>query len=66
MIKRAEYADAQIPEYWIVNPMNETITILALEGMTYADYGLFHRGEQASSARLEGLGISVDGLFDAQ
>src|SRR5919108_3840668 len=31
VIKRADYAEAGIPEYWIINPAEETITVLALE-----------------------------------
>ena len=31
-VKRADYAEAGIPEYWIVNPDDETITVLQLEG----------------------------------
>src|SRR5262245_48461354 len=30
--KPRDYAEAGIPEYWIVNPLNATITVLALEG----------------------------------
>src|SRR6266566_2076925 len=28
--KRGDYAEAHIPEYWIINPLNETITVLRL------------------------------------
>ena len=28
--KRGDYAEGRIPEYWIVNPLTETITILQL------------------------------------
>src|SRR4051794_36056985 len=31
-IKRAEYAAAGIPEYWIVDPQQNTITVLTLDG----------------------------------
>ena len=30
--KRADYAEARIPEYWIVDPRDKTITVLVLEG----------------------------------
>jgi Uma2 family endonuclease len=29
-VKRADYAEAGIPEYWIVNPLDDTITVLVL------------------------------------
>ncbi len=64
--KPRDYAQAGIPEYWIVNPLTETITILALEGERYARSGVFQRGEQAISKLLAGFGVSVDAVFDAQ
>ncbi len=64
-VKRTDYADAGIPEYWIVNPMNETITLLELQGNTYVEHGVFVRGERASSKLLEGFGVNVSEVFDA-
>jgi Uma2 family endonuclease len=63
--KVVDYAQAQIPEYWIVNPLDDTITVLTLQGDTYATHGLFQRGETATSRLLEGLAVRVDTLFDA-
>ena len=64
-IKRADYAEAQIPEYWIVNPLDETITVLALGGDTYAEHGIFRRGDSAASPLLLGFAVRVDEVFDA-
>ena len=64
--KRADYAEAGIPEYWIVNPEDETITVLTLSGDIYAEHGVFHRGAQATSVLLEGFTATVDGVFDAE
>jgi len=64
--KRGDYAEAGIPEYWIVNPETETITVLRLEDTTYVEYGVFGRGaEAAGSALLPGFTVSVDAVFDA-
>lgn len=65
-VKRKEYAQAGIPEYWIVNPLTATITVLALEGELYAEHGVFHRGEQATSKLLGGFSVSVDEVLDAK
>ena len=65
-VKRAEYAEAGILEYWIVNPENETITILRLEGERYAEHGIFGRGDTASSALLTGFVVHVNAVFDAR
>jgi Uma2 family endonuclease len=63
--KRGDYAEAQVPEYWIVNPQNETITVLRLEGAAYTEYGVFGRGAVATSVLFEGFGVSVAEVFDA-
>ena len=64
--KVADYAEAAIPEYWIVNPLNETISVLVLDGAAYAEHGVFQRGERATSQLLAGFSVSVDETFDAQ
>ena len=64
--KRREYAAAGISEYWIVNPLNETITVLALRDGTYAAHGVFARGQGATSPLLPGLAIAVSTTFDAR
>ena len=63
--KRRDYAEARIPEYWIVNPVDETVTVLVLDGDAYAGHGVFRRGERASSVCLEGFSVSVAEDFDA-
>jgi Uma2 family endonuclease len=63
--KRHDYAEAQIPEYWIVDPQDETITVLRLESGAYVEHGVFKRGTQAISALLAGLTVEVDAVFDA-
>ena len=64
--KRREYAQASIPEYWIVNPQTETITVLRLAGPAYVEHGVFGRGAVATSAGLASFTVSVDGVFDAE
>ena len=64
--KRADYAEGGIPEYWIVDPAAETITVLRLEGAAYAEHGVFGRGALASSALLPSFTVSVDATFDAE
>jgi Uma2 family endonuclease len=64
--KRSDYAEAQVPEYWIVNPQSETITVLCLQGSAYTEHSVFGRGAVVTSSVLEGLRISVEALFDAE
>ena len=63
--KRNEYAMAEIPEYWIVDPKLNTITVLVLDGTTYAEHGVFTLGERATSRLLAGLEVNVTATFDA-
>jgi Uma2 family endonuclease len=63
--KRREYAQAGIPEYWIVDPQAETITVLRLEDATYVEHGVFGRGETATSAHYADLQAPVSDVFDA-
>ena len=65
VVKREEYAEAGIPEYWIVNPLNRTITVLTLEGDTYREHGIFVPGAQATSVLLAGFVIDVRAAFAA-
>jgi Uma2 family endonuclease len=62
--KPIDYAEASIPEYWIVNPLDETIIVLKLDGDTYTEHGTFRRGQSAVSALLEGFVVQVDEVFD--
>ena len=63
--KHRDYAEARIPEYWIVDPRNETVTILALQGAAYVEHGVFRRGALAQSALLDGLTVDISAVFDA-
>ena len=63
--KRSDYAEAGIPEYWIVNPLNDTITVLALEDDQYAEHGLFRPGDCADSPTLPGFRVDVAAVFAA-
>lgn len=64
--KRGDYAEAQVPEYWIVNPQNATVTVLHLTGDTYTEHGVFRRESTATSVLLEGFAVHVDAVFDAE
>ena len=64
MVKRADYAEASVPEYWIVDPEGETVTVLTLGGSAYVEHGVFARGDTATSYLLDGVAVAVDLLFD--
>lgn len=62
-VKRVEYAQAGIAEYWIVDPQAATITVLRLDGERYAVHGVFGKGDTASSVLLPGFAMDVDAVF---
>jgi len=63
--KRGDYAEGGVPEYWIVNPQTETITVLRLRGDAYEEAGIYRRGESAASMLLPDFSIAVAAVFDA-
>jgi len=62
--KREEYSSAGIPEYWIVDPQQSSITILTLKGREYGTHGEYGRGQTAASVFLRGFTISVEEVFN--
>jgi Uma2 family endonuclease len=63
--KREEYASAEIPEYWIVDPALEVITVLALDKNEYRVHGEFKPGDLATSVLLPGFQVEVSEVFTA-
>ena len=61
--KRREYAQTGIPEYWIVDPAQRSITVLTFDGQTYALHGEFEEGADATSVLLDGFNVSVRAVF---
>ncbi len=64
VVKRAEYAAAGIPEYWIVDPEESAITVLRLQNGEYVEHGRFTSG-LAPSALLPGFAVDVAGVWAA-
>lgn len=63
--KRADYADAGVTEYWIIDPREKKILVLSLHRGEYTLRGEFGAGQKAVSALLPGFEVSVDGAFAA-
>jgi len=63
--KRGDYAEAGVPEYWVVNPDSATITVLRLEGKSYVDAGVYSRGHMAASVLAPEFSVAVASVFDA-
>jgi Uma2 family endonuclease len=63
--KRREYALAGIPEYWIIDPSRESITVLALAGEAYDVAGEYGPGHRAVSVHLLHFELDVDTVLRA-
>jgi Uma2 family endonuclease len=63
--KRGDYAEGGVPEYWIVNPQTETVTVLQLRARVYEEAGIYRRGEAARSVLRPEFSIAVADVFDA-
>jgi Uma2 family endonuclease len=61
--KRAEYAGSGIPEYWIVDPVERRITVLALRGSGYVEHCVAADGATATSALLAGFRVDATAVF---
>ena len=61
--KLADYAEARIAEYWIIDHQRQCAIVHRLDRDRYAVHGEFTRGQQATSVLLEGFGIDVAALF---
>ena len=66
--KKAEYALAGIPEYWIADPRDKSLTIFTLDaGATaYREAGRYKDGDVAASVLLDGLTVDVAAVFAAE
>jgi Uma2 family endonuclease len=65
VVKRQDYAEAGISEYWIVDPRNTSITVLRLENGQYATHCELTAAGHANSALLQGFSVDVAAVFAA-
>ena len=62
--KRAEYAEAGIAEYWIVDPRTKTVSVLKLQENQYVAHSEAIGNGMVESALLEGFAASVAEVFE--
>jgi Uma2 family endonuclease len=63
--KLADYAEAKIAEYWIVDFDRRLVIVHRLDGDRYAVHGKFSPTQHATSALLNGFSVDVAALFAA-
>lgn len=62
--KRLEYALAQVPEYWIINPVDGYMLVLALDNDIYTEIGEFRGDEAIASKLFPKIQVTADRLLD--
>jgi Uma2 family endonuclease len=62
--KRFAYAEAHVPEYWIVDPFRRSITLLVLELNSYREAAVFTDGQRLVSPTIPGLAVDVSQVFN--
>lgn len=65
-VKRVEYAQAGVVEYWIIDPEAKSVEVLTKrseQSPAYDRAALFHQNETLVSGLLPGLGLSLADLF---
>lgn len=64
-IKRREYAMAGIPEYWLIDPTDQGVTVFSLgaDSSLYAVSGVYRDGQVAVSPTLPDFLVDVHALF---
>ena len=63
--KRNDYAQAGVAEYWIVDPDEQTVIVLSLDGQSYRTHGEFQPGAVATSPLLPKFQVDVTELFES-
>jgi Uma2 family endonuclease len=58
-----DFERAGVLEYWIVDPDERRVTVLALNGTVYRLHGEFSSGQVASGVLIPGLMIAVDDIL---
>lgn len=61
--KRAQYAAIRVPEYWLIDPVAQTVMLLTLEGESYREVGVFGFQEAIASVEFAGLELTVEQIF---
>ena len=64
VMKRQWYAEAGIPEYWILDPANDVLTILDLAGDEYVTRAALGHADTLATPTIPGFALPLAQLFD--
>ena len=63
VMKRRWYAAAGIPEYWIIDPINDTLTVLELSGAKHVERATLGRSDTLTTPVIPGFELPLEALF---
>ena len=62
--KRSQYAAIGIPEYWLIDPVAQTVKVLTLEGKDYREVGVFSGEMAIASLEFTELKLTAGQFFE--
>jgi Uma2 family endonuclease len=63
--KRNQYQDIGIPEYWLIDPAPQTITVLQLQAGVYVEVGVFRNADRILSPQFPDLTLTAEQVLSA-
>jgi Uma2 family endonuclease len=63
--KRNQYQDLGIPEYWLIDPQQQIVTVLQLQNGVYTEAGLFRSNERIISPLFPDLALTAEQVLAA-
>ncbi|NJO77734.1 MAG: Uma2 family endonuclease [Cyanobacteria bacterium RM1_2_2] len=63
--KRNQYQDIGIPEYWLIDPAPQTITVLQLQAGVYGEVGVFRAADRLLSPQFPDLTLTAEQVLSA-
>lgn len=64
--KRAQYEAIGVPEYWLIDPVAQTVMVLSLERDAYREVGMVGKQEAITSVEFPDLALTVEQIFSAE
>jgi len=63
--KRQQYAERGIPEYWLIDPENQSITVLKVVDEQYTEHGIFRGDDRIDSPTFGLLQLTAAQILNA-
>lgn len=63
--KREQYRDRGIPEYWLLDPDRQIVTVLRLQGKIHRELGVFRGSDPIQSLTFLNLSLTAEQVLSA-